>query len=431
MPDVETCADEMKRYVGFDETDAARVAGVAARVRPQFRALSKAINDRARANERANAVFTSDAQIQRLEDAMVDWLEDLFSGRYDAAHFTKTFATGIAHVRVGLPQRYIFGSIGILRASLTSSILADQDAGTASVNAKIVESLSRLLDIELAVMLESYCEAYHHTERQHQQERLAMVGKLAAGLAHEIRNPLNGARLHIALLSRSLDQHAPTEDHPDHAHTRDARESVHVIDAEIRRLARLVTDFLDFALTRPLQREQLPVAELFDRVMMLVAQAATVANVQITRDLPSDAPEELRVEVDPERVERALVNLVNNAIEAFSTSPTSSPAVADTGADAEAPNAQPRRVVLRAFRDGSGAPATENPSPVVVDVEDNGPGLPPNKPPIFDAFFSTKPRGTGLGLAIVQRIIDDHGGNIEVDSGSGRTRFRIKLPGAP
>jgi signal transduction histidine kinase len=111
-------------------------------------------------------------------------------------------------------------------------------------------------------------------------------------------------------------------------------------------------------------------------------------------------PQELVVVADAGKIEQVLLNLVRNAIEALQA--------AGTG-----------NVVIRARR---------QPRFVLVEVEDDGPGLPTPDAPVFDAFFSTKPDGTGLGLAIVHRIVTDHGGTLDVDSRPGQTYFRFTIP---
>jgi signal transduction histidine kinase len=199
------------------------------------------------------------------------------------------------------------------------------------------------------------------------------VGTLAAGLAHEIRNPLNGAQLHVSFLERALKHENP-----------EALEAVHVVGDEIKRLARLVTEFLDFARPRPLELEPVVVATLCERIAQLT---------RVELDLPARP---LVVEGDRRRLEQVLINLVNNAFEAGSS-----------------------RVILRARR---------RPRHAVLEVEDNGPGIPSHDAPIFDPFFSTKPTGTGLGLAISHRIVTDHGGHLEAEGAPGRTIFRVTLP---
>ena len=175
----------------------------------------------------------------------------------------------------------------------------------------------------------------------------------------------------------------------------DALEAVEVVRDEIKRLARLVTDFLDFARPRPLVTAPMTVRALVEKVVPLVTTAAEATHAKIFVDLPAA---ELTIEVDRERLQQVLLNLMQNAIEALARGGT---------------------VTVRARRE---------PRHAVIDVEDDGPGLPSESAPIFDAFFSTKPAGTGLGLAIVHRIVTDHGGTIDVESRPGRTQFRIRLP---
>ncbi len=222
-------------------------------------------------------------------------------------------------------------------------------------------------------------------ERVKQHERLAAIGTLAAGLAHEIRNPLNGAQLHITELDlalRDLDGSA------------DLLETVHVVRDEIRRLGGLVTEFLDFARPRPLLLKQVVIQELLARTAQMVAAQAQASHVALTIDVP---PTAIELHADRAKLEQVLLNLTQNAIDAL------------TGGG---------HVVLRARR---------QPRTVTVEVEDDGPGIPQGLQ-IFDAFFSTKPHGTGLGLSITHRIVTDHSGTIEVESVPGRTLFRVALP---
>jgi signal transduction histidine kinase/truncated hemoglobin YjbI len=223
--------------------------------------------------------------------------------------------------------------------------------------------------------------------RTQRQERLAAIGTLAAGLAHEIRNPLNGAQLYVTYLDRALrraDAHG------------ELLAAVGVIGDELKRLGGLVVEFLDFARPRPLQIEPVIVQRLLERTLQLVAESARSRGVTVTLDEPATPLELL---ADGAKLQQVLLNLAQNAIEAL--------APAGSG-----------EVVLRARR---------QPRTVTLEVEDGGPGVPQGSP-IFDAFFSTKAQGTGLGLSITHRIVTDHGGSIAVESVPGQTVFRVVLP---
>ncbi len=242
-------------------------------------------------------------------------------------------------------------------------------------------------EVVLFAIGQDMTEELAQQEKTRQHEKLASVGTLAAGLAHEIRNPLNGAQLHVSFLERALKK---TGAEPDMI------ETVHVVADEIKRLAELVTEFLDFARPRPPQLRKVSARALAERVAQLVSSNAGVAHVEILLDLPGRDPELL---VDAAKMEQVLLNLVTNGIEAL----------AESGG----------KVTLRVRR---------QPRSVFFEIEDDGPGVPSGNAPIFDPFFSTKPNGTGLGLSISHRIVTDHNGSIAVESRPGRTIFRVTLP---
>jgi PAS domain S-box-containing protein len=221
-------------------------------------------------------------------------------------------------------------------------------------------------------------------ERSRQNERLAAIGTLAAGLAHEIRNPLNGAQLHVSYLERAI-KRKQTE--------QEMLEATRVVGDEIKRLANLVTEFLDFARPRPPDMKPTSLVKAMEHACGLVEASAKAANVELTCDLPSS---DVEFPADTAKLTQVLLNLLNNAVEAGG-----------------------KAVRLRGRR---------GPRQVFIDVEDDGPGLPSPEAPIFDAFYSTKEGGTGLGLAITHRIVTDHRGTIDVSSRPGKTSFHIALP---
>lgn len=221
-------------------------------------------------------------------------------------------------------------------------------------------------------------------------ERLAAVGTLAAGLAHEVRNPLNSALLQLNVLERRVNKGARPED---------LLTVITIVKDEIRRLDRLVSEFLAFAQPRPLELRSTGVNELLESVAILIAVEAEQRGVELVREFSKQAG---RVNVEPERMRQVLINLLRNALEA-----------AGEGS----------RVTLR-----SNAPDASG--HIRIEVRDTGPGFPEDAP-IFDAFYTTKEGGTGLGLAIVHRIVTEHGGQVTVASRPGATCFAVALPESP
>ena len=222
--------------------------------------------------------------------------------------------------------------------------------------------------------------------RMLRSERLAAVGTMAAGLAHEVRNPLNSASLQLTVLERRL------------ARGEGAAEVLPIagiIKSEIDRLDRLVRDFLAFSQPRPLDAKAVDVATLLSGIAGLIAPVAEAANVALTTDVAPSLPP---IAGDVERLRQVLLNLTRNAIEAMQGSGGT--------------------LTLRARGDAES---------LELDVEDDGPGFAEDLP-VFDAFFTTKEQGTGLGLSLVHRIITDHGGTIRVQSRPGRTCFTLRLP---
>lgn len=252
------------------------------------------------------------------------------------------------------------------------------------------------LVLEIAERLATVIENSKIYERMRERDRLAALGEMAAGLAHEIRNPLGA----IKGAAQCLDpRQLPHEE----------REFVEVIVEEVNRLNGVVSAFLDYA--RPLKQNfgATDLNEVVTRTVKLI-QNDVPANIQLKTDL-GDAP--LRTEGDAEQLKQVLINLVQNGIQAVD----GKPGVITVRTQ------KPER--FGDFRGGSEA--------CEVIVSDDGPGIPSDQQShIFVPFFTTKQKGTGLGLAICQRIVKNHGGTITVQSrvGEGST-FTIRLPALP
>jgi PAS domain S-box-containing protein len=232
------------------------------------------------------------------------------------------------------------------------------------------------------------------TESQRLQEELvesekhAAVGKLAAGVAHELNNPLTG----ILTFSESLLEETP-EDSP-------VREDLEVIMRETFRCRQIVRDLLDFSRQAKPNRQLLSVVPVIQKAIQLVNKQAAFHDIKFDLNLDDG---DLRVIADHNQLQQAILNLIINARDAMDG----------------------KGVLSVRSR---GVPATLR---VVVDVQDDGCGIPPDHlEKIFEPFFTTKGvRGNGLGLAAVRSIVAQHKGEIEVQSEVGRgTSFRISLP---
>ncbi len=221
-------------------------------------------------------------------------------------------------------------------------------------------------------------------------ERLAAVGTLATGLAHEVRNPLNSATLQLQLLERKLAK-GSVEAEAVHG-------IVHIVRGEIERLERLVKEFLAFAKPQVLEPRPCDLNRLVENVLALIGVEATRAGVRIERRL---APHLGLVPLEEQSIKQVLLNLTRNALEAL----------------------QPHGGGTLTVVTGP----VEDEAAVVLQVVDDGPGFDENTP-VFDAFYTTKEGGTGLGLAIVHRIVTEHGGTISVQSRPGHTCLTIHLP---
>jgi PAS domain S-box-containing protein len=218
-------------------------------------------------------------------------------------------------------------------------------------------------------------------------ERLAALGRITAGVAHEVKNPLNSMRLWLENLKESL----PAES--DGA----SRQAVQVLDKEIDRLDAVVKRFLDFTRPMDIRLEATQLAELLKEVLEVAQPQLQKSNIQLAQLLPIDVPE---VYVDRALLKQAVLNLLLNAAEAM-------------------PSGGQLRLVLS--RRGEMAEIT---------VGDTGKGIPPeNRQKIFQLFFTTRPGGSGIGLASTFRIVQLLNGSIDFTSEVGRgTTFRIELP---
>jgi two-component system sensor histidine kinase PilS (NtrC family) len=247
-------------------------------------------------------------------------------------------------------------------------------------------------EIGRAVIFQDLTRLRAMEERMQRSERLAEMGSMAAGLAHELRNPIAAISGSVELLRAGAD--APAGD---------AR-LMEIVVREAARLDQLVTRFLEYARPAAPQRGPADLARIASETLEVFVHDPAASRVRVERELAS-AP----VHCDADQMRQVVWNLLLNAAQA-------APA---------AGREEPVRVVVRTAPEAGGG--------AVLEVEDDGPGIAPQDlPRLFTPFFTTKERGTGLGLATVQRIVDAHQGTIAAGPGArGGARFTVRLPPPP
>ena len=223
-------------------------------------------------------------------------------------------------------------------------------------------------------------------------ERLATLGQLTATVSHELRNPLGAMRTSSHILRKAVGEDKPQ-----------VKRAIERLERSITRCDRIIDELLDF--TRISDLEPQPVV-LDAWLSDLLDEFRVPAGVKLERELGLG---DLEVPIDPDRLRRAVINVWENACQAMAEPKTESPAE------------QPKPLRISTGR--------RNKS-VEIRIEDSGPGIPDDvRPRIFEPLFSTKNFGVGLGLSIVKQILDQHGGEVKVDTGGGGgTCFCLRLP---
>jgi signal transduction histidine kinase len=248
-------------------------------------------------------------------------------------------------------------------------------------------------------VFEDVTEMRRLRESVERADRLKQLGEMAAGVAHEIRNPLNGIEGFASLLTRDL----PADDQRH-------RYATHIVEG-VRNLNRTVSVLLDFTRERRLERRPVPPVDLAHDCLELVRAELALRPAEDGPTVALDLVDRwggARIDVDGGQLKQVLLNLVQNAVHAVDDGDRPEPCVTLT------------------------VEPVADPAGVAFVVDDNGPGVPAEiRQRIFTPFYTTKDHGTGLGLAVAHAIVQLHGGGIAVeDSPLGGARFRVTLPTA-
>lgn len=371
---------ELKEYVGWTDLDASRVAMTARMLEPHLVSIVDDFYEEIERHPDAQQVITEGrAQIERLKQTLIGWLRELLSGKYDEAYAARRWKVGFRHVAIGLSQFYTNAALSRMKKALLRA-LRENWTGDEETLLTVIESLVTLLDMDLALIQEAY-ESEHNSLLQ-RTERLATLGQVSGGIAHELRNPLNAIKTSVYFLTHAKN---PSEEK--------TIEHLGRIERQVDSANRVVTALSDFAKQRA---ATLSPFSLKNCLNDLITTQPLPDKAHLIIDIPDDLP---RVMGDSELLQIAFGNLLRNAADAIEESGT---------------------VTVAAELQGD---------KVQISVQDSGKGISPDDlPRITEPLFSTKARGIGLGLAISRAILEKHGTKLSVESVQGEgTQFALML----
>lgn len=379
----ETLFEELKRYVGFSTEDEQALLAFHAVARDHFSRIAKVFYARILEHEGARtALEGGESQVGHLRGELQIWMEQLLHGPWDESYYEMRCRIGRKHVRISLPQHYMFGAMNVLRQEF-NAVIDDNYRDKPQELAAIRGAMAKILDLELAIMLHTYREDL--LAQQARSERLSTFGQLVGSIGHELRNPLGVIETSLFILKGR-----PA--------TSDERTAKHLgrIGEQVSIANRIVSDLLDMIRDRPLKQEPVRLEEVWQSAASAVQPPPQVTvSAQGLEMLPP-------VQGDPHQLRQVFLNLLENAVQA----------VGDSGS-----------VALT---------ATVLPDAVELALEDSGPGVSEAiRRRLFEPLMTTKARGIGLGLPLVKRILERHGGSIayapRTETGAG-ARFVLRLP---
>jgi signal transduction histidine kinase len=371
---------ELQQYVGWTEQDAWNVRSLAHLVESFLPDLIDDFYDEIERHPGARRVITGGRQqVERLKETLRDWLRELFSGKYEEDYVIRRWRVGWRHVEIGLDQVYTNVALSRFRRGLFAA-LDRCDLGPDADVLAIRRSLTTLLDLDLAIIEDAYQTEY--LARQQRVERLAAIGQVAGGIAHELRNPLNVIKTSVYYLLNARN-----------ANPAKAAEHMQRIERQVGACDGVITALSNFA--------KLPLPDLRPfaiepSLREILELYSLPENITVEVDLPPTLPKAL---ADSHQLRIVFANLIRNAREAMPQGGQLS--------------------LLGSSKDGH----------VEVAIVDTGVGIAPEHlPHISEPLYSTKARGLGLGLAIVRAILEKNQGTLRVTSQPGQgSTFTVRL----
>ncbi|HEX8706092.1 MAG TPA: protoglobin domain-containing protein [Myxococcaceae bacterium] len=379
----ETLFEELKRYVGFSPEDAQSLRSLHTVVCEHFSRIAEVFYVRILAHEGARkALEGGERQVGHLKGTLRIWMDQLLRGPWDESYFDLRCRIGRIHVRIELPQHYMFGAMNVLRQEFNTLIDSHYRDRPEELD-HVRRSLSKILDLELAIMLHTYREDL--LAQQARNERLSTFGQLVGSIGHELRNPLGVIETSLFILKG---RQAAGDD----------RTAKHLgrIGEQVSIANRIISDLLDMIRDRPLKHEPVRLSEVWHSALSNVSLPSQVV---VREQGLSRLPE---IQGDSNQLRQVFINLVENAVQALG----------ETG-----------WVELK---------ATASPGAVELAIEDSGPGVSDViRRRLFEPLMTTKARGIGLGLPLVKRILERHGGSITYAPLHAGARFLLSLPLVP
>ena len=372
-----------KQFGRFTDEDAALLAALRPMVEQHADEFVDKFYEHLLDLPRLQPLLADEQVVTRLKAFQRDYLIRLTSGRYDEEYARDRRRIGATHERIGLEPQWYLGAYGIYTDMLTPLIHEHFRKEPARAT-RACAAMSKLLILDMQQALDVYYQARERKAIE-KSEQLAAVGELAASIAHEVRNPLAGMKGALEVLRDELAVK------PSNA------EIMSELLAQIDRLEQLVRDLLTFARPRALNRQPFDLQELLDRLLRCYKESIDDAGITIHRIY---GPGTGWVTADLQQMEQVFLNLIHNAIQAMDKGGT----------------------LTVSTQDGRGE--------ISIGFSDDGKGIPPvDLGRIFQPFFTTKHRGSGLGLPIVKKIVEAHGGSIEISTESGKgTMATVRLP---
>jgi signal transduction histidine kinase len=371
---------QLQQYIGWTAADAELIRSIAKEIEPAFDPIITDFYVQIDRRPGLRALITGgDAQMLSLKTTLRRWLVELFSGCYDDGYILRRWQVGIRHAEIGLDQYYCTAAMSRIRTGLIDALLGLQDRDPPSLQAAS-RALNKLLDLELAIIDDAY--QTERLARQQRVERLATLGQIAGGVAHELRNPLSVIKTSVYYL---LHASPPATERLD--------EHLSRIERQVDLSERVISALTSVAgLPRPNPRPFSIAACLHE----VLDQSSLPNSVEVTLEGIDGLP---CVAADANQIQIVLSNLIRNACEAMS----------GTGR---------LRITGK---------AEEN--MVEIAVNDDGPGIPADRlSRIMEPFFTTKPRGLGLGLAISKSIVEKNDGQLVITSQVGKgSTFLLRL----